>query len=415
MADKPRRPYLHLNDDEYASRRPQTASRSLFRQPSRYIRAALAKESEFEKPYLSSDPRVVHLDPPEPWWPNYKLPPFYPPNPLPGSPPQWILIPPDDHEYPGCPCCFNVVWNECDDELWSGGRYPLVWNQEYHPSKGFKHSWKIKGDYKGDTIIHEPISAEPNFSSFGDQWDNFYFQFEDSHEGADSWSYVTLCKVIAGVCEHCEEYWAMCEGDECCTSPTYVAPTNDSTVTPETIARSSEVTIAILDGCPDFTWSVTGTGFTLEETKTAGRLNKLIASGTACGAAIITVVDSCSMSTTIELRCTTGVWTKVADSVRSTNRDDIAGCGGSNWYFPSIINSTSVKGIQQVTITNGLAGYSQSWEACPITTPWPWSAVIDPAPYCGDAGGCWELHAWYDPALARQPKSCTISSYIWTC
>jgi hypothetical protein len=412
MADKPRRPYLHLSDDEYASRKPQTAARSLFRQPSRYIREALAKESEFEKPYLSSDPRVVHLDPPEPWWPNYKLPPFYPPNPLPGSPPQWILIPPDDHEYPGCPCCFNVVWNECDDKLWSGGRYPLVWNQKYHPSKGFKHSWKIKGDYKEGTIIHEAIDpGTPDYSSFGDQWDNFYFQFEDSHEGADSWSYVTLCKVIAGVCEHCEEYWAMCEGGCDCASETY-SFTLDTDTTPETIVPGSSITVAVLGGCGPFSWVVSGVGYSFAKPITqSARGNTLFLVDEPCGAGadaygMITITDDCGTVVTTEIRNAEAGW-----------KSCMGGAGG-----PTVCvgPETITLGIWQVTYTCGLgptnvctAHDGLTYTCLGETLNWPW---FNPLNLCGAA--CYYGTAYPAGYKCGANQCCYIvlrSIKVWGC
>jgi len=58
---------------------------------------------------------------------------------------------------------------------------------------------------------------------------------------------------------------------------------------PETIDDGQEKTITVTGGYPPFTWSVTGTGFSFAEATTEGRTNTLIADGTECDDAEVTV------------------------------------------------------------------------------------------------------------------------------
>jgi hypothetical protein len=71
---------------------------------------------------------------------------------------------------------------------------------------------------------------------------------------------------------------------------------------PETIAQGGSETILIVNGKEDFNWSVSGSGFTMEDSVTSGRSNTLHADADACGTAIITVTDICDGDITIEVR-----------------------------------------------------------------------------------------------------------------
>ena len=78
----------------------------------------------------------------------------------------------------------------------------------------------------------------------------------------------------------------------------------DTTNSDETVDQSNTATVIVTGGCTPFSWEVSGTGFTLVAASTAGRTNTLIADGTACGAATITVTDNCEDSCTGYVRCT---------------------------------------------------------------------------------------------------------------
>ena len=346
MADKARRPYARLEDDEYSSTRPAKGlSRSLFRNPSRYIRAALGKESEFEKPYYDFEQRLMHLEFPDPDWPGPWSPNFPSYEPKPRHPKD-----------PLCPRCSITIWTfnteVCEDDplhrdYCAHGQVcvPVSYSICHTPedTQYFRdHGTVLPGAEqrawdagelhitvgRGVALERVPEDEEP-FGLLGEIKAACY----RPAEGA-SWP-EGLTEVTAVFVDmygnNCEGYTTVyCEPcvNECCTDPAYVSPTNDTSITPETIAQSSEVTIAIRDGCAKFTWAVSGTGFTLQYSKTSGRENKLITDGTACGTATITVTDDCGNVASISVRCTTGQWVLACSGDNSAGRCATYG-GGS--------------------------------------------------------------------------------------
>jgi len=72
---------------------------------------------------------------------------------------------------------------------------------------------------------------------------------------------------------------------------------------PDEIDRNSSVTISVIGGTSPYTWSVSGTGFSIPSS-TTDRTNALSANNLACGSAAITVTDNCGDSCTGYVRCT---------------------------------------------------------------------------------------------------------------
>lgn len=112
-------------------------------------------------------------------------------------------------------------------------------------------------------------------------------------------------------------------GGSCSTSAFFLACDNvepmtwDSGTSISTIVRNNNGIIAVEGGQGPFYWSVSGTGFSLASGKTTGevRSNILYANGSACGMALITVVDSCGNEATGEVRCTSGAWIALTPNV----------------------------------------------------------------------------------------------------
>jgi hypothetical protein len=78
---------------------------------------------------------------------------------------------------------------------------------------------------------------------------------------------------------------------------------------PEEIAPNSSIPLTVSGGCSPYTWSVSGTGFTLEnEGQPTGATNTLYADGTACGSATITVTGCSGPPVTGYVRSTEGQW-----------------------------------------------------------------------------------------------------------
>jgi len=85
-------------------------------------------------------------------------------------------------------------------------------------------------------------------------------------------------------CERCQTQ----SGDvDCSDKPVKWAKGN-----PEEIAPGGTKKIAVKCGTSPYTWSVSGAGFSLADSQTAGITNDLIADATACGLATITVTDN---------------------------------------------------------------------------------------------------------------------------
>ena len=76
---------------------------------------------------------------------------------------------------------------------------------------------------------------------------------------------------------------------------------------PDEIARNNDVLLKVISGTPPYTWSVGGTGFTLENETTQGLSNRLYADNTAC-VATVTVSDSRGQSVSGDVRCNCGGW-----------------------------------------------------------------------------------------------------------
>ncbi len=71
---------------------------------------------------------------------------------------------------------------------------------------------------------------------------------------------------------------------------------------PEEIYRDGSVTISVIGGTPPYSWSVSGTGFSLAESQTTGLSNTLFADSNACGSSTITVTDGSSAHVSFSIR-----------------------------------------------------------------------------------------------------------------
>lgn len=78
---------------------------------------------------------------------------------------------------------------------------------------------------------------------------------------------------------------------------------------PDTIEPNSSVSLSVLGGGPDFSWSVEGTGFwfdaeyTITTILTSGRTATLYADDTASGTAAITITDACGFEVNGQVEC----------------------------------------------------------------------------------------------------------------
>uniref|UniRef100_A0A6M3IHF9 Putative structural protein n=1 Tax=viral metagenome TaxID=1070528 RepID=A0A6M3IHF9_9ZZZZ len=105
----------------------------------------------------------------------------------------------------------------------------------------------------------------------------------------------------------------------------------------DTIARSGSAAVAITGSNSPFTWSVSGTGYTLDYATTAGLTNTLRADAAACGTATVTVTGCDGNTATGYVRCTTGVWSAY------TNGCIISGTPDSKVFLSNILTLTLVR------------------------------------------------------------------------
>jgi len=87
--------------------------------------------------------------------------------------------------------------------------------------------------------------------------------------------------------------------DPCEITPLMTAGSN-----PETISPSSTEGLLVVDGVGPYSWTVSGTDYTLTYATTDNGVNGLIAGSNACGSATVTVTDDCETVVTIFVRST---------------------------------------------------------------------------------------------------------------
>jgi len=193
-----------------------------------------------------------------------------------------------------------------------------------------------------------------------------------------------------------------CRPNECCDTTTEIAWDDDNS--DDTIERPddgvSTAALAITGSATPFSWSVSGTGFTLDYSTTTGTSNTLNADNTACGAATITVTGCNGFSTTGYVRCITGTW--VFDSTYPEH-DEIADCGscacgggaGTDYFsaIHRIVHGTMSGGANEAgQCQNGsaLSGYTITWTTGFSTSHYALCMAIFNVEDCCEKG-CWGI------------------------
>lgn len=119
------------------------------------------------------------------------------------------------------------------------------------------------------------------------------------------------------------------------------------------IIREDSALIYVIANNTPLSWSVEGTGFSLEHEETDGVGNVLHADETACGSAKITVVGCNSASTIGYARCTTGQWSGY------TNGCILSGTPDSSVWGVTTLQLTKTQGkYEQVQTVVGCYGLS---------------------------------------------------------
>ena len=282
----------------------------------------LQKESEFEKPYRKDEyPEMQHFAPssePPPWtlpgwetpgtlgvpgpeWvPGDSSPPFPPPgppgdpgSPYPPGPPWW---PDEDPPRPNLRCPPNMECSPRNSKQVAADGCGLVFvggmcgrSIAARILAISDDGFKIRGSGNNFSCEHCQPSFFVNVCYDGSDPDaRAYIEFVDTQFSDIRLAYI-ICIIKAN----------------CCAGATQISY---SAGNPATIGQSSEAAITVDDGCPPFSWSVAGTGYSFAQTKTQSRSNTLITDGDACGTATITVTDDCGDTATGYVRGTTGEW-----------------------------------------------------------------------------------------------------------
>lgn len=317
----------------YSNRRPyyglKLSVADLFRESVRFLKQSNTKESASEKPYLEASYPKMHLRPPGFWFKGKGA----------GG----------EGELASTTGIARTVYDtaRCSWSIFRSGQC-IEGNQVITLNASF--FWKAEFNFIAsimeDTIGGVTLSMLPG--AVAGAWDeqDFQLHFPEGSEGTvtvcgSASAYSLLSQTfettvagmpigmhLAGGAIYMKEkhqqipakllsstYGTVSENCGCidiesscdpCLSTT--AMSWDDAASSDTVARSNSVTVAVQDGVGPYNWTVSGTGFTLDNAQTVGVSNTLNADAVACGSATVTVTDDCG-SVTGYVRCTTGAWT----------------------------------------------------------------------------------------------------------
>lgn len=110
---------------------------------------------------------------------------------------------------------------------------------------------------------------------------------------------------------HDEMMGILSTSDPCSPPPGFSFPDTN----PATILPPDSDTITLEGGLPPFSWTIEGTGFTLDEETTQVRENTVNAAGGAVGCGKITCTDFCETEATYYIRSTVGEWVQYSEEV----------------------------------------------------------------------------------------------------
>jgi hypothetical protein len=123
----------------------------------------------------------------------------------------------------------------------------------------------------------------------------------------------------------------------------------DDGVSASTIGQDDSVTVAVTGGegkCGYYDWTVEGSGFSFQNSRTYSNTNTLISSPSACGMANISVTTYCGADTTGTVKCTAGSWYRCCSNVVPTGS-----CGVLCSRSPSWLDNDA--GSYRAYATNG--------------------------------------------------------------
>lgn len=148
----------------------------------------------------------------------------------------------------------------------------------------------------------------------GEDSELFEVTYDDSllirlHDEEEVWDLITL--TVEDICGGDDE--AQVEIITCC-SEAHTSPTYNETLSDDTIAPGGTADVVVKDGCPPYTWEVSGLGYYLDADETVSTGNVVNCPGGACNVdygevATVTVVDACGEEVGVwNIRNTSGSW-----------------------------------------------------------------------------------------------------------
>lgn len=286
-------------------------------------------KSQFDKPYLNSEyDEMEYRQPPLPGDlsitnPSLNFPDS--PNPVP------TLPPPGETVVAALSCfapqyCHEPV--ECHFAVVSGADVAELMNRIKAYVNGSSTSVKLEGGIR-------PIKVYPNpcWAVWPDEKPMDTVEVQAWYRDEAGKLLLLDTEAIKVFCQ---------EGTICgcdCEAPEEGEFTFDAGSTPDTITPGGSIDVYVTGGCPPFTWSVSGTGYSFTAAETTARVNTLNCASGDCGdefdpVAKITVTDNCDsvVGTTADIRVDTGSWNQVYSS------SDASGTirGSGNYYTDNL-------------------------------------------------------------------------------
>ena len=308
----------------------------------RFLKEVVGRESEFEKPYLDEDYRKMHFDFPLPDWPPF-------PDPLP-----WPEIPPGPE--PGLSLCGITCYipggGDCTEPIWC---HPSIWCGTDMSCN--LCSWTVTGATTGYTWKHI-VDGVPSKTRGIEIWID-----ENLLTEGKALIHAQMRDPCGNLCG--EDLEVTCK---VCPPDIVISWDSDLNLTVgQGNGGFATAAVKVKDGLGPYTWSVAGTGFSMQDAVTNGVNNVLQADATACGLATVTVTDFCGDSVTGYVRCTAGQWTEIGftSCVVSGDPDTPGGAVRTEgkYRLTENIRSAFAAGLPDNTY-NGFANCTEGYNMC---------------------------------------------------
>ena len=301
----------------------------------------LAKQSEFEKPYLHEDYQEMQYLWPGP--PGFMFPPF--------DMPKFKIPTAERWGGHGCIIFCNSPM-ECNEPVQCSPAIFQYWGLTRDRYKELSFKIKLNGSTHGDYELHEqavfPLVINPP------SVDNVFGPNYVKRWAMEAPYDVLTIVMKDGADNICtDELTVMpmdCPEADVCDCDDVVEFSFNDTGTADTIVGGGSITVRVSDGCPPFDWSTTASGYSFESAKTWNRTNILTSDTGTCGVdydavCVFVVTDNCG--------------TNVGGSpngVRST---------GGHWDDAYVNDCLVTSGVETCNKIHGNKKYHMHWtEGC---------------------------------------------------